>query len=589
MPTFSPIITVEQDNAGPGIRVNTSISEEAAILGTTVTLKVDVLKEGAIGGGTTNPPTTSSTSLDTYSGAWNLDTAARLMRRVTYAPTYAEISQVKDDNLLSSLDRLKQEAVPDAGPYYHRQNESGKPSITVGQSWRGKYDTDGYSASYRTDSMKNWYWRGVLEGGRGPLYRMRAFWENHFGVNEDGYTTIKEKDRYIQVIERNVLGNFRQMVKEMTINPAMLRRLNGYLNDKREPDENYAREVMELFVLGLGPNVGGGDYTTYTEDDVATLARAFTGMRLNIHGERPELPLGDYFFNPDQHDTDPKTFSHRFGGATLQPNGENEYKDAIDLLFEQPSARTFIVEQLYIWFVSTNINDTVRQNVIKPLGDKLYNDDYEIWPTLRTLLASKHFFEQTTSEALYKDPIDYVASVLRPVGSFVSASSDDDKIKQVRLVNDTVATLGMSFNGPEAIAGWDAFRKLPWGEQWNSGQQLADKDAFASLFFNRGTFNQGVAWNMNYLDWAESLPNPRDINAVLDTLELVYFPSDRIGPNERQGLKEAALDQLPDGEWTIQMDQYLDPAQHDGIKSSMEKQIAKLLIQVAGSPYFQLS
>ena len=189
----------------------------------------------------------------------------------------------------------------------------------------------------------------------------------------------------------------RQLTKDVTLDAAMLLHLNGYLNTKLAPDENYARELQELFTVGKGPD------SLYTEDDVIAAARVLTGWRVNTN-------TFEVFLEDSGHDTASKKFSAFYNGTTIagSANAADEVYRFIDMIFATDECARFICRKLYRFFVSSNIDDSTEMNVIEPLAAILRNNNYEIKPVLETLFKSEHFFDPAFRAAYIKGPFDFI-------------------------------------------------------------------------------------------------------------------------------------------------------------------------------------
>ena len=137
-------------------------------------------------------------------------------------------------------------------------------------------------------------------------------------------------------------GNFRELTKQITVNAAMLHFLNGNKNEVNSPNENYARELLELFTIGKGDLVGPGDYTNYTEQDIAAFAKALTGWTAWTDGNDP----AEFERWWSSHDTSTKQLSHRFGSQTIENAGAEEYKRVVDIIFEKDEVAYHICRRL---------------------------------------------------------------------------------------------------------------------------------------------------------------------------------------------------------------------------------------------------
>lgn len=208
--------------------------------------------------------------------------------------------------------------------------------------------------------------------------RLTLFWSNHF-VTE--WLVVRHAPyvfQYYNALQRNAIGNFKAFVREIGTNPAMLRYLNGEYNTKDIPNENYARELYELFTLGVDNG--------YTQEDIEETARALTGWT----GGRA---IGrTHYFKEEDFDDGEKTI---FGQT-----GNWGYDDVIDILFEQHSEKIakFICGKLYRYFVSPQINDVI----VNSLAGTFIANDFEIAPVISRLLKSKHFFDPTSQGVIIK-------------------------------------------------------------------------------------------------------------------------------------------------------------------------------------------
>jgi hypothetical protein len=260
--------------------------------------------------------------------------------------------------------------------------------------------------------------------------KLTLFWHNHFAtsVAKVKRSTLMLKQN--QLLRRHALGKFRPFLLEMSKDPAMLIWLDGNANVKSHPNENYARELLELFSLGVG---------NYTEPDIREAARAFTGW--HIAGT-------EYLFNPAQHDDGDKTILGQKG----KWNGE----DVIRIALEQPAAARFLVRKLYRYFISEN--ESPPDALVEPLAEQLRKSDYDMGPLVRTMLRSRLFFSQHAYRQRIKSPAEYVLGLVRLL---------DVRIGPGNLAK-SMSDLGQKLFAPPNVKGWDG------GKAWlNSGTMLA--------------------------------------------------------------------------------------------------------------------
>lgn len=212
------------------------------------------------------------------------------------------------------------------------------------------------------------------------LERMSLFWHNHFACSSNKVNFLQS---YLHTIRKNSLGNFGKMLHEISKEPAMLLYLNNQQNVKGQPNENFARELMELFTLGIG---------NYTEDDIKNAARSFTGWGIR---------QGEFFLRKKFHDDGIKTFF----GVT----GPLEGEDVINILLENKQTARYICTKMYAYFV----NDQVNEERVEELATIFYDNDYEILPLLRSMFTSEWFYEQENIGTKIKSPIDLLIGLRR--------------------------------------------------------------------------------------------------------------------------------------------------------------------------------
>ena len=191
--------------------------------------------------------------------------------------------------------------------------------------------------------------------------KMLFFWQNHFGVafSSDARATYS----YLELLRTQGLGNVKQLVKDVTIDPAMLMFLNGNTNSVQHPNENYSRELLELFTIGKGDQIAPGDYSTYTEMDVAAGAKILSGYVVN--GLRSStLTAAQALFVSFLHDNSTKTLSYHFANVSITNGGANEFANYIDVIFQQPEVATYLCTKLYRFFVNYELTNEVETNII---------------------------------------------------------------------------------------------------------------------------------------------------------------------------------------------------------------------------------
>ena len=177
------------------------------------------------------------------------------------------------------------------------------PTVPIGQTWVGQAFDQTLEGPRRT-SLRDW-WLGLQLGQTASLSeKMTLFWHNHFVVEFNDVDQARYGYEYVRLLRQSALGNIKQLAKDITVSPAMLRYLNGNQSTAGAPNENYGRELLELFTLGKGPLIGAGNYTTYTEADVQAAAKVLTGWR-------DDATTVAGYYTASRHDLTTKHFSSR--------------------------------------------------------------------------------------------------------------------------------------------------------------------------------------------------------------------------------------------------------------------------------------
>jgi len=378
----------------------------------------------------------------------------------------------------------------------------GKPGY-VGTTTRGIFSP----SSNITDARQRWLFR-LVHSDRPLQEKMALFWHNHFAT---GYTKIAgtfgaiEGTRYmaakasedagqvrgqIELFRDMALGNFRDLLTAVAKDTAMLVWLDGRTNFKAKPQENFAREIMELFTMGVG---------NYTEPDVYAGARVFTGWNL----QRPGLATDgsqhyEFIYNAAQHDTDAKTFSFPIypdGGRTIPArsaaSGQQDGVDLIAALAANPNTGRYLAKKLFRFFVSEFREPD--ESFVTRIAGVYSSSKYDMRIVMREVLLSAEFWNARSYWARYAWPVEYVVRALKDVG-WIGFSVDT--------ALTPLANMGQTLFDPPDVSGWDA------GQTWFSSGSMLARMNFASTLaanqrFNLATsskaFNQSPQTFLSYI------------------------------------------------------------------------------------------
>ena len=530
---------------------------------------------------------TSAGPLTPRTGTWNRWHASHLLRRTTYAPLPTEVDEAIALGMEASVDRLL-ETIPDLPPpVYVDYGEH--PEADIGDSWVDLYfydDGNGINLdrNARVRSIFDWTVRAADSTGFNIREKMVMFWNNHFGMG--GFGLPKLRYRYYSLYREFATGNFRELVKRMAVDPYMLRFLNGYENTAANPNENFAREILELFTIGRGPEVGVGDYTNYTEQDVTELARVFTGWRIRYINSTVPDQGPEVYFVPNRHDTGTKTLSARFDNAVIENAGDQEYANAIDVIFTKDEVARFICRKLYRHFVFYDITPWIDRTVIQPLADILIANDYNIKPALRALLTSRHFYWGTFVGAQIKTPLEYAMTLTRPTG-FLDQGSVYDNYRAANQVYRHCRDTGMDLLSPPNVAGWPAYYQAPsFHELWLNSSTLQERNRFAQRATSRGFYWDGDRYDVNWLPVVNAFNDPFEAREVVREMAKLLL-SRGLKAEQTDYLLDLLLDGQVEQVWTSEYANYISNQLDDALVMAINMRLRAMVFGFTELAEFQ--
>jgi uncharacterized protein (DUF1800 family) len=390
------------------------------------------------------------------------------------------------------------------------------------------------------------------------------------------------------MLRQYALGNFKELARLITIDPAMLRYLNGNTNTKNNPNENYGRELQELFTIGKGPEIAPGDYTNYTEDDVKAAAKVLTGWR-------DRASTIDSYFTATRHDPNDKQFSAAYGNTVItgraDATGANEVDDLITMIFAQQETAKYICRKLYRWFVYYVIDDAAETAVIGPLADILRTNNYELKPVLDALLKSAHFFDAANVGCMLKNPIDFVVGTMRQFNvAFAPATDLASQYAGWDYIRARGSAMQMNLGDPPNVAGWAAYYQEPqFYELWINTDTLQRRNQFTDRFITtNGVSPNGVRIVIDPIAFADASSSPSDPAVLVDEAAGLLFaiPLTAI---QKAFLKETLIPGLPDYEWTVEWTDYKNDATNTTKLAAVRSKLQALLKYVMNMAEYQLS
>ncbi len=492
-------------------------------------------------------PLSSSLGLEPFQGPWTKQTTSHLLNRVLFGAKQSEIQSFLAMGLSDSVTTLLNPTAATPAPPLNEYNTATitDPTVPAGSTWINQPTGDGTINSLRRNSFKKWLTGVMIQQDISIREKLTLFWANHFGTEADTISNANMLYQHHDTLRKNAIGNFKTMVKAITIDPGMLRYLNGYLNTASAPDENYGRELQELFTVGKDNAI------QYTESDVKAAARVLTGWRINASYAS--------YFDAARHDTGIKQFSSYYNNKVITGKtgqaGATETDELIDMLFEKEDMAKYICRRLYRWFVYYYIDETVERNIIAPLAVIFKNNQFEIKPVLTALFNSAHFFDPIYIGCQIKSPIDHVIGTLRKTNVvFPDAVTDyADAYTHFNNMVGQLTSLGQNLADPPNVAGWPAYYQSPeFHELWINADTLPKRNKFTDLMLETGYTRNGRRVIIDTITLAKSISsNPADPNQLIqDLFEL--FISTEIDQSIKDNLKKQILlsGQTSDHYWT---------------------------------------
>lgn len=362
-----------------------------------------------------------------------------LLRRACFQYSKAQLDQMEGKTASEILDLL---IVPKSftweWPYDPITTNNQYGSNRLDGSWLQDPDWD-YSKYINRQVPKRslvagWWWYNALKQNT-LIDKLTWFLFTTFTVSkDDGAGRPANYFDYLNLLQYHADKSVKTLARKITFDNSMLFYLDNADNEKQSPNENYAREFLELFTIGKGPQVAEGDYTNYTEHDVVQAARVFSGIKINWGRDNPDpdtkkiphhpngIPKG--WISSSKHDSGNKTFSYAFDNQTITGGSynsaiENELDAFVDMVFDKIETAKNYVRKLYRMYVRSEWGQDVEDDVITPLALQLQSNGYNLLDVLTTLLTSKHFFDLDDSDSsneniggMIKNPLQYLNELI---------------------------------------------------------------------------------------------------------------------------------------------------------------------------------
>ena len=496
---------------------------------------------------------TTTYSLDSYNVDLSNREKSHLLRRSLIGVSNRHLEDLKGLNfdqifdLIFTLDTLEE---PVNNYYYKRSNAEwnelyGRDDVLPGETFVNNASTernenDDYENGdwVRRESIQAHISTNIFKQKTSIHWKMFLFLHNL--VPTDGGQGIDNKGlwNYYKLIFDSCFSSYKEFIFNITLNPAMLLYLNLSFSQKETPDENYAREVQELFTVGKRP------FSMFTEGDVREAARLLVGFQVDYDSIFRDGEVS-YGINSENHDTGDKQFSSFYGNKKIEGRDTmegmlEELREFVDMLFYPDQSKLYIVRRLYQFFVNPEISDEIEQKIITPLSEVFKNSNYSLTETLKVLLKSKHFFDESNFYSMIKSPYDYVFGLFKELnlsdGVIRNYNQENDgnfsiperlsnvDTRNLYLSNGSVKSnlvnQGMIVGRPPSVSGWPPFYQAPvYDLFWINSVTLKDKINFVEGGCKWGFWlEDGYNMTCDKIDYLFSYENIEDIDLLLEEM-----------------------------------------------------------------------
>lgn len=532
------------------------------------------------------PPAIQAAGLEPYTGEWTAKQATHLLRRAMFGATPKDVTAILKGNMNQAVNTLLT-PISAAAPIAY-VNTGG---VAQGQPWTGA----GYDANQensRLTQLQSWWIKLMLEQGVSLTEKMTLFWHNHFSCGANAVKDARYMYKQNDLLRQNVFGNFKTLVKQITIDPAMLRYLSGSYNTKTSPNENYARELQELFSIGKGPEIAPGNYTFYTEADVKTAAKILTGWSDDQAGLTNK-------FTDANHDSTDKTFSATYGNRVIKggkgkQEALRELDELLTMIFDQQQTATYLVRKIYRWFVDYVIDSEVEKNIIQPLADIFRTNNYEVKPVLDTLFKSAHFYENSKIGCMIKSPADLVLGTIRlfphPLLYPTALPQTNWAYRTLRRV---MGTMQLDIMNLPNVAGLPAYWQEPvYHEIWINADTLQKRVKFTNDYsFDKLQLDEmdyGSAPRIDPLEAVKLISDPSNPLTIVTEFARIMYPM-QLADEQITELKNVLIPGLPDFEWTVEWNDYQKDPTNDTKSAAVADKLRVLLKYMLAMAEYQLA
>lgn len=460
--------------------------------------------------------------------------------------------------------------------------------------------------------VSSWWWYNAIKQNS-LKHKLVFFLHTTFTISKDngaGYSSHFYD--YLQLLDFYAFGNLKTLAQKITFDNSMLLFLDNTTNNKNNPNENYAREFLELFTILKGPQAGEGDYTNYTEGDIQETAKIFSGIKIQALRDNidPDTGIPTGYINVSQHNTDAKTFSSAFNNTTISGGNTeadiyNEVEAYVDMVFAQPETAKAYCRKLYRFFVKSEWSQDVEDDIILPLANQLITSNFSLLDVTKTLLSSQHFFDEDDADStdqifgsIVKNPLQHLSEMIRLLDIKLPNPEASYTPSPVSYTEDQVNFFKFYFNfcyfayfpgtginpfSPDSVAGYPGDYQTPsFDRSWFSSNTIISRYKLIESFISGKNKINAPFTNIwaqfdavSFVENSNVFSLPSDAHTLVnDVAELLYCESI---DEARIQYFMSVLNDLSPSYWNTAWFQYLQTGDDVQVRIRLEALFNKML------------
>ena len=460
--------------------------------------------------------------------------------------------------------------------------------------------------------VSSWWWYNAIKQNS-LKHKLVFFLHTTFTISKDngaGYSSHFYD--YLQLLDFYAFGNLKTLAQKITFDNSMLLFLDNTTNNKNNPNENYAREFLELFTILKGPQAGEGDYTNYTEGDIQETAKIFSGIKIQALRDNidPDTGIPTGYINVSQHNTDAKTFSSAFNNTTISGGNTeadiyNEVEAYVDMVFAQPETAKAYCRKLYRFFVKSEWSQDVEDDIILPLANQLITSNFSLLDVSKTLLSSQHFFDEDDADStdqifgsIVKNPLQHLSEMIRLLDIKLPNPEASYTPSPVSYTEDQVNFFKFYFNfcyfayfpgtginpfSPDSVAGYPGDYQTPsFDRSWFSSNTIISRYKLIESFISGKNKINAPFTNIwaqfdavSFVENSNVFSLPSDAHTLVnDVAELLYCESI---DEARIQYFMSVLNDLSPSYWNTAWFQYLQTGDDVQVRIRLEALFNKML------------